>query len=198
MSKHWPRRHAPLPPKCKHCCNPYQYCGGTIKLAFAAKNPELTVDLAVELAVRTPKKAAVKDILTIRRARQTRKQANRRASFASNYNTPCGHLDSATLHLVVAGFALCIKRQKHFLVSKLPRNVPAFLYARLSHTRKKRTNPKAPTSSKSVLHSGPPFSPACHSSSKHGALGKSIVAKCNVYKEFMTLVAANLTARWEK
>ena len=28
--------------------------------------------------------------------------------------------------------------------------------------------------------------------------GKSIVAKCNVYKEFTTLVAANLTARVQK
>ena len=78
-------RQTPLSPKHNHCCNPYQHCGGTIKLAFAAKKPELAVDLAVKYL----KKAAAKDNLTIRRARQTRKQANRRASFASNYNTPC-------------------------------------------------------------------------------------------------------------
>ena len=71
ISRHFSRRHAPLPPKCKHCCNPYQYCGGTIKLAFAAKSGVL----AVKLAVRMPKKAAAKDMLIFRRARQTRKQA---------------------------------------------------------------------------------------------------------------------------
>ncbi len=112
-------------------------------------------------------------------------------------HSPCTTDSQASL-LVVAGFALCIKRHKHFLVSKLPRNVYAFSYARLSHTRKKRTNPKAPTSSKSVLHSGPPLAPACHPRVIRGALGKSIVAKCNVYKIFTALVAANLTARCEK
>ena len=49
-------------------------------------------------------------------------------------------------------------------------------------------------SSKTVLHSGPQCSLACHPRAKRGALGKSIVAKCNVYKNFTALVAANLTA----
>ena len=65
-----------LPPNLKlsknnHCYNPCQYCGGEVKLAFAAKN----LELAVDLAVKTLKKLAAQDILTIRRARQTRKQA---------------------------------------------------------------------------------------------------------------------------
>ena len=34
-------------------------------------------------------------------------------------------------------FALCIKKQRHFSVSKLSRNVSAFLFARLSRTTKK-------------------------------------------------------------
>lgn len=37
----------------------------------------------MDLAVRIEKKAAAKDNLTIRRARQTRGHANRRASFAT-------------------------------------------------------------------------------------------------------------------
>ena len=135
MSKYWPRRHAPLPPKCKHCCNPYQYCGGTIKLAFAAKKPELAVDLAVKYL----KKAAVKDILIIRRARQTRKQAKPTCVIRYTSFRSC------------RAFALCLKTKMTLFVSKTP-NSALFIFIRTSlSNRKKRTNPKAPTSSKSVL-----------------------------------------------
>lgn len=65
------RRQTPLPPKHNHCYNPYQHCGGEIKRTFAANSEGLTAVLAVKLR----KKVAVKDNLTIRRARQTRKQA---------------------------------------------------------------------------------------------------------------------------
>ena len=50
------RRQTPLPPKHNHCCNPCQHCGGEVKLAFAAKK----TDLSVDLAVRIEKKAVAK------------------------------------------------------------------------------------------------------------------------------------------
>ena len=82
---------------------------------------------------------------------------------------------------------------------KIHPEIKRLLFIRTSlSNRKKRTNPKAPTSSKSVLHSGPQCSLACHPRAKRGAHGKSIVAKCNVYKNFTALVAANLTAKLRK
>ena len=66
-----PRRQTLPPPKFNHCCNPYQHCGGKVKLTFAAKN----LELAVSLAVRMLKKVTAKDRLAKSRARQTRKQA---------------------------------------------------------------------------------------------------------------------------
>ena len=102
-----------------------------------------------------------------------------------------------SLHFVslMQGVRPMYKKAETFLCEQAPSKcLRIFIRTSLSN-RKKRTNPKAPTSSKSVLHSGSLSSLSCHSRTKRGALGKSIVAKCNVYKIYSSLVAANLTAR---
>ena len=119
-------RQSPISPKYNHCCNPHQYCGGTIKLAFAAKKPEL----AVELAVKKEKKMTVKNNLTIRRARQTRGRAKPTCVIRYTSFRSC------------RAFALCIKTKIALFVSKLPTALLLFLSARLSRIAKKEPTPR--------------------------------------------------------
>ena len=85
--------------KTNHCYTPFQHCGGEIKRAFTAKNPELEVGLAV----RIQKMAAVKDSLIIRRARQTRGACLRATLVACCRGLRSRRASFATLRFAHAG-----------------------------------------------------------------------------------------------
>ena len=96
------------------------------KTRFCRQKPELAVDLAVKYL----KKAAAKDNLTIRRARQTSGACHPTCVIRYTSFRSC------------RAFALCIKTKIALFVSKLPTALLLFLSARLSRIAKKEPTPR--------------------------------------------------------